>query len=936
MALIPARRRLQLALAGLAIVLAVVAVVMMRSTPGPATGQSGAPTLTFMPAEAPPAAPVHLSGVEVLPGMEFEVRIGGHAVAAQRMEDGRIQTHVPVVMDEDGWPLARKGEQAIEVHGLGRLLARSEGGIRILELPRAPGTAAKVQGSLQTIVDGYERIFEALPADDEREMAHRRAVMAMLHGLVDEGAHSLAALVAGESAWLEGAAQDLALTDALLASSGVAGHYAARAATFERGGRTGGAALPVSLALPMPMTGPRCRASGAVFDLACKLQAHAVLTDFSQTYVKPTADAYADIVGVAIGAIGLPPAGAEALDKNARLGIPLHQITSALLSVVAFTMDKVAPSLLPSAIDRFELEMPRTLIGHGDMTASRLMVQARNQPQTITASDMVELFKSILGLPGLDKRVENQITKVGFFVIDLYAAALRRFGVTPPSGMNPEVFTMPLMRWGPLEVDHPDLVQLFSLDASVLQPREDVLEWRGVGSGTATVRVVPRGGDRGKVLVDNTLCWGCAWHGTAFGMEVPSSTKEVSVDVGFKALKPRGRAPHTTPLRWTLKRSEDGQPIPCTIDFGDGSRPERLPDCTAVQQVRHEFSHTSRLNEGGAWTPTLRIDGTGIEASTEVFADWSFRGHPDAGEVPVEASFSWKVPWPPDRTPPACEFDPGDGSERQRFPDCLATTRATHTFERRGSFVPTLTLIHGGMRDSLSAPVSVSEPFECDEDLLRHKAWRGRVTYSRGREVWDARKRDKIVHSASYVLGGDMAEVTRREFRGREDVVQYRTTTPDGSPRKFLQKDSFDHEGNWKSTYKFEALGIRHVPDDAKTGRDTGSMLSLTLRLSTCSFEFDSQIWANGTASFHTEDESWTVPAFDVVGAASGRGHLSAAEAFSGYAPVRMYGSHLIASPEERSPLGGPAVIEDKSVFQALDGKHLGEVMVHWEFSPIE
>src|SRR5690606_30318827 len=137
---------------------------------------------------------------------------------------------------------------------------------------------------------------------DDSEMAHRGAVMAMLKGLVSDGDRSLAAVLAGDSPWLEGAALDLELTDALLASSGVAGHYAARAGVFQHP-QGAGSGLPVSLSLPLATTGARCRPGGKAHQLACQMQAHGLITDLSSHFVKPTADTYADSVGIALGAL---------------------------------------------------------------------------------------------------------------------------------------------------------------------------------------------------------------------------------------------------------------------------------------------------------------------------------------------------------------------------------------------------------------------------------------------------------------------------------------------------------------------------------------------------------------------------------------------------------------------------------------------------------
>lgn len=932
---LPHRRKVAAGTAAAAAI--VLAVLVLRSPPEPsapptmqASVQTTEPTtLAFVPAEAPPAAPVYLSGVEINGDTEFEVRIGGTVVASQRLADGRIQAHVPVGLGEDGWPEVPRGEQAIEVHSAGNLLAKSRGGLRVLELQRAPGTTAKVQRSLGTIVAGYELIFESLPVQDDSEMAHRRAVMAMLKGLIDEGDRSLAAVLAGDSPWLEGAALDLELTDALLASSGVAGHYAARAAVFQHP-QAAGSALPVSLSLPLAFTGARCRPGGKAHQLACQMQAHGLITDLSQAFVKPTADAYADIVGTALGAMGVDP-GMNRRLKGAPRAMAAHQIISALLAVVNFTMEKIAPSLLPSVLAKFELEVDPTLIPKGDRTRSRLVVEAHNQPQTITANDMVDLVKSILGLPVLSEPFERQVIKVGFFVIDLYMTALRRFGVTPPSSVNPDLFTMPFRKWGPLVVDSDDLVTLFSFDTSVLIAHEREMEWQGVGTGITKVRMMPRVGGRGQVLIDNTLCWGCVWSGGAFGTEMAEASQEVAVDVDFKASEPRGRAPHSTALTWQLMRREDGAPVPCTIDFGDGSRAERIPDCSETDRIEHEFLYTSRLNEGGAWKPTLRVDGTDIERETEVFTDWHLDGSPATGQVPVEARFSWDIPWPPDRKAPACEFDPGDGSGRQHFDDCLATTGTTHVFEREGSFAPQLIVIHDGRRDWRTAPVSVAPEGSCDEDLLKAKAWTGTVSYSRSRDVWHPKGQFQVKYNHRVRLGGELRERTRRQFRGEDYLVQYYSPLPDGTAH--IDFSHYGYSGGKLSSYdKFSGQGpLKRQEQDMV---EEGTMLVLNLDARKCTFEFQLQ------AEVHGSGERWS--ALESTEQYSGHrrvnsvryeGVITSSGSISGSAALPVLDRDQIENPEIDTPLW---LVELDSVSGALKGRDMGTATVTWNFSPVD
>src|SRR5690606_40016975 len=104
-----------------------------------------------------------------------------------------------------------------------------------------------------------------------------------------------------------------------------------------------------------------------------------LLDDLANEYIRPTADAWANFTLLRIGSH------------------PVSATISALLSVTNLVIGKVAPSLLPASLTRFELEIPDPLIRRRNMTDSRIMVSARNQPQSITLNDLVDVLKSTVG-----------------------------------------------------------------------------------------------------------------------------------------------------------------------------------------------------------------------------------------------------------------------------------------------------------------------------------------------------------------------------------------------------------------------------------------------------------------------------------------------------------------------------------------------------------
>src|SRR5690606_12850188 len=401
----------------------------------------------------------------------------------------------------------------------------------------------------------------------------------------------------------------------------------------------------------------------------------------------------------------------------------------------------------------------------------------------------------------------------------------------------------------------------------------------------------------------------------------------------FEASPPRGLAPLDVDLSWKLLPREDGQPEACTVDFGDGTAPERISDCTRTHSVSHTYPYTSRLNgdTGGAWLPSIRLDANGAESEAEVFTEWTFRGTPGTGQAPLEARFSWDIPWPQDRKAPACEFDPGDGSRRQRFNDCLAVTETEHTFEQHGSFVPALTIIDGGAKDTKTAPVSVAEEGTCDESLLEHKAWKGTVSYSYGRDFWNRTGSDHVVYKSSIHLSAEMPEISRHANRNGDDSrVNYRSPSPQGSARVSYQRDEYYGGGELMQTGNFSGSSIRPYDENILKDRETGSILGLSLDATQCTYMFHVQAWVNGIAKdWQKGGKEETYNSYMVAGAARGQGVITSSKAISGSAPFRVY-------------MPGEEVPDGESIVSALDtpvteeNPQLGSATVTWHFEPAD
>jgi hypothetical protein len=679
----------------------------------------GPRSLTVTPLSGPPGAVLKVSGLDLSGGESFEVWLGEERAPARLDVDGSLAVAIPLFLGGDGWPAAPAKAQVVEVRRGGLVLGRSDVGVTVVDLPRAAGGTQRVQAALGDITRAYETLFSLLPVAVEDQRPIREGVIAMLRGLVSEGEVSLQAVLDGTSPLLDGAEVDTELIDALLASSGALAYFEAYAEAL------GG----VERQVVRPQASVYCRGEGEDFDLACQMQIYVVLDDYSRAFVKPTAEAYANTVGLVAGLLAM-----------GTVTVPAAAIIAAILSVADFVMEKVAPALFPSRLTQFELKMPQTTIEVGETTESEIVVAAANTPPQITYLDIFEQVKTLAGLKNVDfsDKFHEVLKATAEFALDLYLKLVKAYAASHP-GAHPWAtagdIRMPAMAWGPVEVVSSDLVSIFSFDEAVVRSLEEDLEWQGLRLGEATVRVMPRGpGERSKVLRDHALCLGCVYAGGAFGHEMPDSSVEVIVGEVFLTATPhRGPAPLQVTFSWSGIEPED-EPLTCILDVGEGGTFYSIPDCANTTSHVHTYPHTSALTESGAYEAELRVVGTEKVAKADVTAEWALIATPDRGEAPLDVTFSWSG-FDPDGGSFSCRLEPGDGSAVQVIDDCLGTTTATHRYAARGGFTATL-IVTGALRqDFKSVAVTVADAVACPGigdlgDMLSSPAWTGRVTYA--------------------------------------------------------------------------------------------------------------------------------------------------------------------------------------------------------------
>ena len=654
--------------------------------------------LEVTPLSGPPGTPLMVSGLE--PGEDagtIEAYLGDQAAPVIVQEDGTLTTAIPLFTGESGWPAPPAEPQMLELRRGSTVIGRSTSGVQVTELEKAPGSTRAVQEALIEITAGYETLFALIPTTHPQEAPLRDAALAMLRELVSEGENSLQAVLSGSAPLLEGAEVELDLADALLASSGtleVYQHYAEVLSATRIG-------------LDTQALAGLCEEEGEDVELACKMQIHAVLKDFAEIVVSPTATTYAYWVGLPGSILGMSKVGAASPAKAPLLAAV--SLTGALLSMADFVMNKLVPGLFPSELSQFELQVKDTTLEVGDLTDSTITVAAVNNPPPISVADLAEQLLTLVGLKSLDgiDELRKLYLEAAKFVVDAFYKALRTAEAAAPGtfpDLSADDIHVPIRTWGPVEVTNERLVTLFSYEPEVVAPLEEGegLEWKAIELGEATVRVQTRGpGEKAKLLKDNALCLGCVYYGGAFGLD--SKTSEATISVGevfLSANPPNGKAPLTTTFIWEGLEPQD-EPLTCTLDLGDGSLPYKIEDCAVTTTQAHTYAHTSRLQSAtGAYEAVLSIDGTETTAKTEVVAGWTLSASPTSGSAPLDVTFNWSG-FDPNGPTLTCSLEPGDGSPAKTIGDwdCASVTSVQHQYTQEGSYQATLFVKGGAFED---------------------------------------------------------------------------------------------------------------------------------------------------------------------------------------------------------------------------------------------
>ncbi len=480
-------------------------------------------TLTVTPSSGAPGTLLNISGYTVAPAdTALEIYVGGELSVFLQDSSG-IQSMIPLFLDSAShWPAPPTGAVDVEIRKNDVVVARATAAVTVDSLPHADGATealnqdfVKLANSLQTIWS----VLPTIPGEDSAMAGYRQAVITMLDSVLAGADSSMASVLAGTSSWTNGTVPDMALMDALLASSGVLEFYNDAAGSLGR--------LTDSLTLARQQ-GLLCKSGGEDMDLACQMQIYVVLNDYATYFVKPTSQTYANTVGLAAGIIAI-----------SGYHFPPEVIISSLMVVFDFVYGTLAPSLFPANVTEFSLTVATDTIAIDELTNTAVLVAASNNPATIRATEVLEQLLVALGLAkapgGIAQNFREVLKNAMTWALGMYRKGVEEYNKNTNNSVfiDPEA-DLPPMSWGPVMVTNPDLVELYSFTEDIITGNETEFEWQGVTRGEGRIQARGRGaGERSKVLIDNALCWGCVYSGGAFGNNAPG-TETKTVWVGDK------------------------------------------------------------------------------------------------------------------------------------------------------------------------------------------------------------------------------------------------------------------------------------------------------------------------------------------------------------------------------------------------------------------
>ncbi len=232
----------------------------------------------------------------------------------------------------------------------------------------------------------------------------------------------------------------------------------------------------------------------------------------------------------------------------------------------------------------------------------------------------------------------------------------------------------------------------------------------------------------------------------------------------------------------------------------------------------------------------------------------------------------------------------------------------------------------GGSADAAAIASGVSDDASCG-DMLEHKTWTGTVSYQQARDV-RADGDYRVKYEMDIDLGAELAERTRRQYRGTDYLVQYYSPLPQGTSSLRYTREDFAG-ANLARWMKFSGNG-QMQRQEADMSED-GSSLSLTLNAHDCTYRFhlQGQMFGSGEV-WNRHDGIHAYPGPMWINSVTGEGSMVSATSIRGAAPFPVLSRSQV---EDNQVEKTSWVSEMDAVARVLGDDQLGTVVVEWNFT---
>ncbi|WP_321393121.1 hypothetical protein [uncultured Desulfuromusa sp.] len=486
---------------------------------GGSSASTGSSNISLSVSSGTAATPIEISGIDTAtyPADELTAVISGEDAPVFVGEDGKIYVVIPLFLDGSGDLNAPGDLVDLIIYSDDDEIYRLDDAINITPLPSAPGSTLEAELALQVISTALTELLPILSEGAGEQEQYLYATLTALDELINGvGEYSLDTVIDQ----LEGNPEALNILDSILYSSGVLDYFeqlaeflqtevslvqkldnkANRIAkvvesptlkdmAFLADGEPVALLADINATTYTPSSTPETTMPLVELedlDLAEMIQYHNHLKSFTQEVIDGTSVDFTLAMAAIIAAFsssgsGIPIATALA----AAAAIP-----ATCMTIASFAINKVMLGYLPAKVDVIDVDVPCDKVWRSDSVDPTITVYAVNDPPQVTFLDYVNLSLTTLGFVptfGVTSSITTAIGNVTSFYMGAFVNAVAAYTTAHPDlGLSPDITQTVEPRAWKAELTHRQLVNLVSLNPSVVWPStyvtpDDDITWYAAG-----------------------------------------------------------------------------------------------------------------------------------------------------------------------------------------------------------------------------------------------------------------------------------------------------------------------------------------------------------------------------------------------------------------------------------------------------------------------